>query len=477
MTAKQALVLSKQQEDLSGTELMLKVKKARLSLVFIVRRISTSISVYQEPLPFEQRFTSAIHGYRPFPLLDFGSSTNPANRFKTTLEHALSSTFLRWHNCILQANCIRSLASDIEYSETNSSASVKVSGSAANYTPATLDPELRSNINAALIEEGHVGKIQDHLLHSLHSHSSNWPTTVQNHALALLRSGEISTFPALLRRVLEDVRHDTATAQSGDANGSDVNGKKQANGADSTNGNVPAATTTAPSLAVPQAVINDALKVTRESLEMGSGAGAKSKQPGGLRHDGSNKRRKLSASGDNRGYSQVGRLPGHIEHGHGPGGNGEEEAEEGDGRNQGVASGATSVTATIEEDDPSSISDDDQREIIRRHHPRVTNRLPDALRRAGLLPERFHHTRPHDQFQGQHHQVQLQHPQQPQPQQPQTATRPLAGSPIRTHLQPQPQSEPQLPAPGAGPGNGQGAPRIHNNVGTTGPADLSGQPS
>ncbi|KAJ4414130.1 hypothetical protein N0V85_003285 [Neurospora sp. IMI 360204] len=150
----------------------------------------------------------------------------------------------------------------------NSSAPVKVSGSAANYTPATLDPELRSAINSVLIEEGHVGKIQDHLLHSLHAHSSNWPTTVQNHALALLRSGEISTFPALLRRVLEDVRHDTANAPSGDANGGDVNGKKLANGADTANGNVPTATTTAPSLAVPQAVINDALKITRESLEM-----------------------------------------------------------------------------------------------------------------------------------------------------------------------------------------------------------------
>ena len=40
----------------------------------------------------------------------------------------------------------------------NSSAPVKVSGSAANYTPATLDPELRSAINSVLIEEGHVGK-------------------------------------------------------------------------------------------------------------------------------------------------------------------------------------------------------------------------------------------------------------------------------------------------------------------------------
>lgn len=40
----------------------------------------------------------------------------------------------------------------------NSAATVKISGSAANYTPATLDPELRSAINSVLIEEGHVGK-------------------------------------------------------------------------------------------------------------------------------------------------------------------------------------------------------------------------------------------------------------------------------------------------------------------------------
>ncbi|KAH7632221.1 hypothetical protein B0T09DRAFT_365044 [Sordaria sp. MPI-SDFR-AT-0083] len=273
----------------------------------------------------------------------------------------------------------------------NSSAPVKVSGSAANYTPATLDPELRSAINSVLIEEGHVGKIQDHLLHSLHAHSSNWPTTVQNHALALLRSGEISTFPALLRRVLEDVRHDTANAPSGDANGGGVNGKKLANGADTTNGNVPAATTTAPSLAVPQAVINDALKVTRESLEMGSGAGANSKQPVGLGTEGSNKRRKLSSSRDDRVYCQV------------------DKEEESDGRNQGVVSDSTLAAATTE-DDP-SISDDDQREIVRRHHPRVTNALPNALRRAGLLPQRFYDIRPQDQG---HHEAQHQHPQQPQ---------------------------------------------------------------
>lgn len=35
---------------------------------------------------------------------------------------------------------------------------VKVSASAANYTPATLDPDLRSQINTLLIREGHITK-------------------------------------------------------------------------------------------------------------------------------------------------------------------------------------------------------------------------------------------------------------------------------------------------------------------------------
>ena len=35
---------------------------------------------------------------------------------------------------------------------------VKVPGSAATYTPATLDPELRSQINSALLRDGHIAK-------------------------------------------------------------------------------------------------------------------------------------------------------------------------------------------------------------------------------------------------------------------------------------------------------------------------------
>ncbi|KAG5755703.1 hypothetical protein H9Q69_006830 [Fusarium xylarioides] len=140
---------------------------------------------------------------------------------------------------------------------------VKVPSSAANHTQATLDPDLRSQINTVLLRDGHVSKIQDALLHALNSHSTNWPTAIQSHALALLRSGEVTTFPALLSRVLEDVRHDSALNPiSSSSNGTSA--KPATNGdATKTNG----AADAKPSLAVPESVIEEALRVTRESLE------------------------------------------------------------------------------------------------------------------------------------------------------------------------------------------------------------------
>ncbi|KAF5237323.1 hypothetical protein FANTH_10889 [Fusarium anthophilum] len=140
---------------------------------------------------------------------------------------------------------------------------VKVPSSAANHTQATLDPDLRSQINTVLLRDGHVSKIQDALLHALNSHSTNWPTAIQSHALALLRSGEVTTFPALLSRVLEDVRHDSALNPiSSSSNGTSAK--------PATNGNAAKANGAAdakPSLAVPGSVIEEALRVTRESLE------------------------------------------------------------------------------------------------------------------------------------------------------------------------------------------------------------------
>ncbi|KAI1085683.1 hypothetical protein F5B20DRAFT_12558 [Whalleya microplaca] len=202
---------------------------------------------------------------------------------------------------------------------------VKVPASAATYTPATLDTELRSQVNALLLREGHINKyalihpsihpnqpslilpspspppetpnsqlttlppfphpnhhptnqptkqtnkltttplppnrIQDHLLHSLNAHPSNWPSSIQTHALTLLRSGEVSTFPALMRRVLEDVRRDSASSSSSSSDTNGTNGtKKGVNGTGSEPGG-------GGSLAVPPAVVDAVLKVARESLE------------------------------------------------------------------------------------------------------------------------------------------------------------------------------------------------------------------
>ncbi|KAI1742543.1 hypothetical protein F4680DRAFT_446109 [Xylaria scruposa] len=161
----------------------------------------------------------------------------------------------------------------------------KVPASAATYTPAMQDPDLRSQINSLLLREGHAAKIQERFLHSLDAHSSNWPSAIQSHALALLRSGEVSTFPALVRRVLEDVQRDTATAtattttttnnqtnanESNTTNKDGVNGAAAVNGASRTaggvNGNAAGADGTA-NLAIPTAVVEAVLKVVRESLE------------------------------------------------------------------------------------------------------------------------------------------------------------------------------------------------------------------
>ncbi|KLU89079.1 hypothetical protein MAPG_08056 [Magnaporthiopsis poae ATCC 64411] len=150
-----------------------------------------------------------------------------------------------------------------------SNPTAKVPSAASTYTPATLDPDLRSQINTLLLKDDHVTKIQETMLHSLHSHPANWPTAVQSHALSLLRSGDITTFPALVRQVLDDVRQSTQVASlSTNAPGKATNGAAAAAAADvngkKVNGDVSGRLQ---GLAIPQAVIDDALKVARESLE------------------------------------------------------------------------------------------------------------------------------------------------------------------------------------------------------------------
>ncbi|RCI09292.1 hypothetical protein L249_1479 [Ophiocordyceps polyrhachis-furcata BCC 54312] len=155
---------------------------------------------------------------------------------------------------------------------------VKVSSSAANYSAATMEPDLRSQVNDALLRDGHITRIHEALLHALHSDPSNWPTAIQSRALSLMRSGQAPTFPKLLQRVIQEVRESTkppppsATATAATASASNnsssssnsvaLNGEtKTANGG---GGNTPAPELC---LALPESVVEEALRVTMECLD------------------------------------------------------------------------------------------------------------------------------------------------------------------------------------------------------------------
>lgn len=107
-------------------------------------------------------------------------------------------------------------------------------------------------------------RIQERLLHRLHSNPSNWPTAVEQRAVELLRNGDATTFPNLIKKVLEEVRHDTQakgskdSAKNGEVNGTTTNGKSKAvNGAAAGDN----------SLALPSDVIQDLVKYTKELLK------------------------------------------------------------------------------------------------------------------------------------------------------------------------------------------------------------------
>ncbi|ROW17835.1 hypothetical protein VPNG_00743 [Cytospora leucostoma] len=196
---------------------------------------------------------------------------------------------------------------------TTTTTKLKIPRAAASYTPATMDPDLRSQLNMLLINGGHDKKIQEHLLYTLNAHPNNWPTQVQSRALALLRSGEATTFPVLLKQILDEVRRETslqprsntsssASASSTSSNNNNNNNNNNnataagstSNGAESANGSNGASSVqvngsggtgrngshrgpgpgeasnlnrdTPSSLAVPKAVVDEALKVTSQAL-------------------------------------------------------------------------------------------------------------------------------------------------------------------------------------------------------------------
>ncbi|KAI4597001.1 hypothetical protein KJ359_004911 [Pestalotiopsis sp. 9143b] len=130
----------------------------------------------------------------------------------------------------------------------------KVPAAADQYSSATLDSEARNEVYKILIHDGYIEK--------LHSDPSNWPTALEQRGVELLRSGEATTFPVLIRKVLEEVRHDTqakGSAKNGEVNGATTNGKaKAANGTGGSGDN---------SLALPADVIQDLVRYTKELLK------------------------------------------------------------------------------------------------------------------------------------------------------------------------------------------------------------------
>lgn len=117
-------------------------------------------------------------------------------------------------------------------------------------------------------------------MYTLNAHPNNWPTQIQNRALALLRSGEATTFPSLLKQILDEIRKETVIDPKPDsaANGSSSNGNEssvQVNGAGGkkANGAGPGPgeasnlhQNNSTSMAVPVAVVEEALKATKEAL-------------------------------------------------------------------------------------------------------------------------------------------------------------------------------------------------------------------
>jgi hypothetical protein len=110
-------------------------------------------------------------------------------------------------------------------------------------------------------------RIQESLLQALNASSTNWPTIIQDHALALLRSGDCTTFPSLMTRVLDDIKSDTAAARSkpGQVNGAGGKSGGKAMG----NGEVKEGRGEGgQSLALPKNVVEEGVRITRECLEL-----------------------------------------------------------------------------------------------------------------------------------------------------------------------------------------------------------------
>lgn len=140
----------------------------------------------------------------------------------------------------------------------------RLSTSSPSYLPLTYPqlPHPIQNLRANL-----YGRIQETLLHALNASPQNWPTLIQNHALSLLRSGDCTTFPALMSRVLSDIKSDTELSRASSASSMIPNGSKtgkHAKAEEVRNGKGE----NGQSLALPKNVVEEGVKITRECLEL-----------------------------------------------------------------------------------------------------------------------------------------------------------------------------------------------------------------
>ena len=101
-------------------------------------------------------------------------------------------------------------------------------------------------------------RIQESLLHALNASSTDWPTLVQEHALSLLRSGGCTSFPELMRQVMDDIKHDTDTRRKQESNSKQTNGISAVNGKGSGQQGA--------NLALPKNVVEEGIRITREAL-------------------------------------------------------------------------------------------------------------------------------------------------------------------------------------------------------------------
>ena len=171
----------------------------------------------------------------------------------------------------------------------SSSSKTRLPKAAATYDLGIQDPELRQEIDASLLHNGHIAtyvpllpifpyqywplasRIEKKLDHALSASPENWTDLIKKRCQELLRSGEAQTFDECLAKVLADVRADTLAATSatppvskkanGVANGNGVNG---VNGVGKETGRGEGGK----SLAVPKKVVDEGLRVTRECLEL-----------------------------------------------------------------------------------------------------------------------------------------------------------------------------------------------------------------